>query len=87
MRNFRNELLQNINIPGITIVRSRDDANRALRVLKQHRNHICAWDTETTGIDPKNESPVGKGTVLCATAFCGPEVNFGFYQILINPIL
>lgn len=64
-------------MPGITIVRSKEDALAAVRVLKQYGNHICAWDTETTGVDPKVESPVGKGSLLCATAFCGPEVNFG----------
>ena len=77
MRNYRNEMMQKINIPGITIVRSKEDAIQAVKILKEHGNHICAWDTETTGVDPKSESPVGKGTVLCATAFCGPEVNFG----------
>ncbi len=38
---------------------------------------ICGWDTETIGIEVKSESPVGKGTIICATAFLGPEVNFG----------
>jgi DNA polymerase-1 len=38
---------------------------------------VAAWDTETIGIDPKIESPVGKGQVICASAFLGPDVNFG----------
>jgi DNA polymerase I len=38
---------------------------------------VFAWDTETFDIDPKIESPVGKGKILCATAFGGPEINFG----------
>lgn len=37
-----------------------------------------AWDTETIGIDPKIEPIVGsKGRVICASAFAGPDVNFG----------
>jgi hypothetical protein len=34
MRNFRNELLQKINLPGITIVRCKEDALAAVRVLE-----------------------------------------------------
>ena len=82
--NTRNELIQNINIEGITIVRSKEDAIKAVNVLKQHGNKICAWDTEIIGLDPKVESPVGKGDLLCATAFCGPEVNFGNLILLIS---
>ena len=36
-----------------------------------------AWDTETIGVNPKVESPIGKGRVICATSFIGPEVDFG----------
>lgn len=36
-----------------------------------------AWDTETEGVDPKVESPVGAGSVICATAYAGKDVDFG----------
>jgi len=45
--------------------------------LKKYPERIAAWDTETIGIDPKMESPVGKGQVICASVFIGPDVNFG----------
>lgn len=28
-------------------------------------------------MDVKNESVVGRGRIVCASAFCGPEVDFG----------
>lgn len=40
-------------------------------------SRIHAWDTEVIDIDAKEESPVGKGKIICAQAFCGPEVDFG----------
>jgi len=36
-----------------------------------------AWDTETVDIDAKVETPVGNGRVICASAFCGIDVDFG----------
>ena len=36
-----------------------------------------AWDTETIGINAKEQTPVGNGQVICATAFLGPEIDFG----------
>lgn len=42
-----------------------------------YQDRVHAWDTETIGINAKDESPVGKGTVICATAFLGPDVDFG----------
>ncbi len=37
-------------------------------------------------MNPKIESPVGKGKILCASAFIGPEVDFGikWYKYLGN---
>lgn len=36
-----------------------------------------AWDTQTIDLDIKNQSPVGKGKIICASFFAGPEFNFG----------
>lgn len=36
-----------------------------------------AWDTETIDIDPKLETPVGNGKIICASAFAGPDIDFG----------
>jgi DNA polymerase-1 len=35
------------------------------------------WDTETINIDAKNETPVGTGTIICASVFIGPDIDFG----------
>jgi len=36
-----------------------------------------ACDTEVIGVDVKNESPVGKGQVICFSVYCGEDVDFG----------
>lgn len=72
-----NPYLERLNIPGITIVRNKDQAKRVIEILNQNSNRIHAWDTETIGFDVKEQSPVGNGSIICATAFIGPEVNFG----------
>ncbi|KAK4536371.1 hypothetical protein CDCA_CDCA08G2396 [Cyanidium caldarium] len=36
-----------------------------------------AWDTETVDVDPAEESPIGHGRVICLSAYCGPDVDFG----------
>lgn len=38
---------------------------------------IAAWDSETIDLDIKQQAPVGKGKILCATFFAGPQFNFG----------
>ena len=40
-------------------------------------NRIHAWDTETIGINVKEDSPVGNGTIICAQCFVGPDIDFG----------
>lgn len=66
-------------IEGVTIVRDARSAARALLELTSRRaREVCiAWDTETTGVDPTAESPVGKGRVICLSAYGGPELDFG----------
>ena len=56
-----NVALKNLVIPGTTIVRTPTQALHAISILKLHRDRVHAWDTETIGIDAKEESPVGKG--------------------------
>jgi len=73
----KNAAFEGLRVPGVTIVRTRDQAKYALEKLYKHTDRIHAWDTETIGLDAKTESPVGTGYVICASAFIGPEVNFG----------
>ena len=62
---------------GTTIVRNKQQVEKVIKILKQYKNRIHAWDTETLGIDAKTESPVGNGRVLCAQCFIGADVDFG----------
>ena len=62
---------------GTTIVRTKEQAQYAISILKKYQDRIHAWDTETIGINPKIDTPVGHGKVLCAQCFIGPDVDFG----------
>ncbi len=72
-----NEVLKNLKIEGTTIVRTRQDAIRVVRILESIPDRVHAWDTETINIDAKEQSPVGNGTIICASVFCGPDIDFG----------
>jgi len=72
-----NIALKDYHPEGITMVRTKDMARKVIQILYENKSKVCAWDTESIGIDVKEESPVGKGQVICASAFCGPEVDFG----------
>jgi DNA polymerase-1 len=72
-----NIALQKLKIEGTTIVRTREDARRVVSVLKSVPDRIHAWDTETINIDAKEQSPVGNGTIICASVFAGPDLDFG----------
>eukprot|EP00747_Dinoflagellata_sp_TGD_P086027 gnl/TRDRNA2_/TRDRNA2_163120_c1_seq1.p1 gnl/TRDRNA2_/TRDRNA2_163120_c1~~gnl/TRDRNA2_/TRDRNA2_163120_c1_seq1.p1 ORF type:complete len:191 (-),score=40.61 gnl/TRDRNA2_/TRDRNA2_163120_c1_seq1:16-588(-) len=66
-------------VGGITVVATPKDAKRVVKELKRlsalGRPH--AWDTETAGLTVGMESPVNHGNVVCATCFCGDDVDFG----------
>jgi len=88
-KGFQNTALNSLNIPGVTIANTKEKALKALDVLYSLSDRLVsmntsylpirphAWDTETIDIEAKEEGPVGKGRIICATAFCGPEVDFG----------
>jgi len=48
-----------------------------VEILKKYPERVHAWDTETIGINAKEDSPVGMGQCICASAFLGPDVDFG----------
>lgn len=48
-----------------------------IEILLQHGDRVHAWDTETIGIDAKEQTPVGNGQCICASCFVGPDVDFG----------
>jgi hypothetical protein len=66
--------------PGVTAVRSKEAAQHAVRVWIEaagQGNRVFAVDTEVASIDLTSESPVGHGTVICASVYGGPDVDFG----------
>ena len=66
-----------INMPSVTMITNKEEATKAVEILMVHKNRFHAWDTETTGINPKEESPVGNGKIICLSCFIGPDVDFG----------
>lgn len=69
--------IPNINIPSVTIVNTKDKAFKVLKILLSYQNRFHSWDTETIDINPKEESPVFNGKVICLSCFIGPDVDFG----------
>lgn len=61
-----------------TLIRTVPEAEQAIKYLSQRTlmKNIFAVDTETEGIDPTAESPVGNGRVVCFSIYCGPGVDF-----------
>lgn len=77
-KNFSLKDIKNkIFIPSVTIVRSKEHARKCVEILFQYKDRFHAWDTETVGINPKEQSPVGNGKIICLSCFIGPDVDFG----------
>lgn len=74
----RNEALADkMNWPkGVTVVRDKASAKKALEVLRSLKDRVHAWDTETVDLEVKEKSPVGNGRVVSAQLFCGPDAPF-----------
>lgn len=64
-------------LSSVTQITTTSEAISAVNTLYKYKDRVHAWDTETIDVNIKEESPVGKGKVICASAFIGPEVNFG----------
>ena len=67
------------DLTGVTFVRNRAEAERALAILNSPsvRNRFHAVDTEVMDIDVRTQSPVGHGRVTCISIYAGPDVDFG----------
>jgi len=63
----------------VTIVRTREEAQAAVRALyaATSRGAVHACDTEVMDIDLKEVGPVGNGHVTCVSVFSGPSVDYG----------
>jgi DNA polymerase I len=77
MQNHRHEKSGEYALPGVNIVTTAEECRAIAEVLMQNPREVVAWDTETIDLDIKQEAPVGKGKILCASFFAGPQFNFG----------
>ena len=68
-----------INVPGVTIVRTKAEAEIVMKRLMspESKNAIHACDTEVMAIDLKSVGPVGNGFVTCASVYSGPDFDYG----------
>ncbi|KAG7600133.1 3'-5' exonuclease domain [Arabidopsis suecica] len=48
------------------------------KLVNQYRNHVHSCDTEVSGIEVKEETPVDHGELICFSIYCGPEADFGY---------
>jgi len=68
-----------LEVEGVTIVDTPEEARRVLSILRspgvRERYHAC--DTEVISIDIKKQSPYNYGEVICASIYCGSDVDFG----------
>jgi len=72
---------QHVQLEGITLVTDKASAMRVIKKLKSLHDRPHAWDTEVSGValgrSAYAQSPVTHGTVVCATCYCGADVDFG----------
>ncbi|CAN8288344.1 unnamed protein product [Cochlearia groenlandica] len=46
-------------------------------LMNQYRNLVHSCDTEVSGIEVKDETPVDHGQLICFSIYCGSKVDFG----------
>lgn len=67
-----------IKIPGVTIVRTKEQAQRVLERLYAAGPEVFhACDTEVMEIDLKKVGPVGNGYVTCLSMYSGYDFDYG----------
>lgn len=72
------ELDPNESYPGITLVRSKEQAQIVLeKLMAADTNIFHACDTEVMEIDLKTVGPVGNGYVTCVSIYSGPDFDYG----------
>ena len=73
------EFRRHAKVPGVTIVSDDASAERALKELRRLGDRVHGWDTETTEVQlgRRGQTPCHTGKVVCATAYCGDDVDFG----------
>jgi hypothetical protein len=68
----------NLRVPGVTMVRTKEQARIVLEKLNQADPAIFhACDTEVMDIDLKSVGPIGNGYVTCASIYSGPTFDYG----------
>jgi DNA polymerase-1 len=69
----------NVEIEGVTLVRTKKEAERVLGILQScdYESVFHACDTEVMAIDLKEVGPVGNGYVTCLSIYSGPDIDYG----------
>lgn len=68
----------NESYPGITVVRTKEQARIVLSKLNEAgRSVFHACDTEVMDIDLKAVGPVGNGFITCVSIYSGPRFDYG----------
>lgn len=77
IRPTQDHILSQANLDGICAVRTKEEALRVLDIIySAPEGTVFACDTEVAHIDATKESPVGKGEVICASIYGGPNIDF-----------
>jgi 3'-5' exonuclease len=71
--------IEDIQLPGVTQIRTREQARRVLERLNaaDHATTVHACDTEVMDIDLSTVGPVGNGYVTCVSIYSGPDFDYG----------
>lgn len=62
---------------GVTIVRDKETAKNVIKQLLSLTDRYHACDTEIINSDLKKSVYLVKPKVICASIYCGPDINFG----------
>ena len=70
--------VDDIRVPGVTIVRTVDQAEKVMEKLMNADPSIYhACDTEVMDLDLSSQGPVGNGYVTCVSIYSGPDFDYG----------
>lgn len=64
-------------LKGVTVANDAESAKRVIDKLMTLTDRFHACDSETINLNLKKQGPVGHGTIICASIYCGPDIDFG----------
>lgn len=64
-------------LKGVTVANDPESAKRVIDKLMTLTDRFHGCDSETVDLNLKKQGPVGHGRIICATIYCGPDIDFG----------